>query len=216
MMKNKKLKDNGTERDKRRIEALPKYRRVAPCEWRSADGYSVYKHFMDNYGPKLVGHTRWEELRGEKTPEEWMTLYEEAFGLLTIENYEDHLKQKVNNNRSVLPRWTQNGTARRNQGYAPEGIKRFGELIENVNKGRADESENKFGVRYRDEWKQVEMELTATGKRKREDAVSSREEKVREVLQIGDGGVAIGYDGLEDYNVMEFIDKRNRKNDVSL
>ena len=60
------------------------------------------------------------------------------------------------------------------------------------------------------------MELTATGKRKREDAVSSREEKVREVLQIGDGGVAIGYDGLEDYNVMEFIDKRNRKNDVSL
>ena len=46
--------------------------------------------------------------------------------------------------------------------------------------------------------------------------VCSREEKVREVLEIGDGGVAIGYDGLEDYNVMEFIDKRNRKNDVSL
>ena len=102
------------------------------------------------------------------------------------------------------------------QGYAPEGIKRFGELIENVNKGRADESENKFGVRYRDEWKQVEMELTATGKRKREDAVCSREDKVRKVLEIGEGGVAIGYDGLEDYNVMEFIDKRNRKNDVSL
>ena len=47
-------------------------------------------------------------------------------------------------------------------------------------------------------------------------ATSIREEKVREVLEIGEGGVAIGYDGLEDYNVMEFIDKRNRKNDVSL
>ena len=121
MMKNNKLKDNGTERDKRRVEALLKYRRVVSCEWRSGDGYSIYKHFMDNYGPKLVGHTRWEELRGEKTPEECMTPYEEAFGLVTIENYEESVKEKVNNNRSITPKWTLNGTARRNQGYAPEG-----------------------------------------------------------------------------------------------
>ena len=68
----------------------------------------------------------------------------------------------------------------------------------------------------RDEWKQVEMELTETGKRKKADAVCWREEKVREVLEIGEGGVASGYYGLEDYNVMEFINKRNRKNDVCL
>ena len=52
-----------------------------------------------------------------------------------------------------------------------QGIKRYKESIENVMKGREYESENKFGVRYRDEWKQVEMELTEAGKRKREDAV---------------------------------------------
>ena len=36
------------------------------------------------------------------------------------------------------------------------------------------------------------------------------------LLDPGDGGVASGYNGMEDYDIMEMINKRNRKNDTCL
>ena len=193
-MRNSRQKDNGTEKDKARIEKLEKYRTVPLSQWRRSDEYSLYRHFMDIYGPKLVGNTRWGELRSSKTPEEWMTPYQEAFGLLTIENYEETVKEKVVNGRTVTPKWTRHGTAKRNQGYLPEGIKRYHEiLLQEVTRGRKDNCAH--GTKYKEEWEQRERDAAATGKRKQMDEISRREQDVRSILNIRDGGVATGLTG---------------------
>ena len=215
-MRNVTLQDNGTDKDRRRVERLPKFRHIPMPEWRNADGYSIYKHFMNNYGPKLVGHKRWEELRGEKTPEEWMTPYEEAFGLVTIENYEESIKKKVIYDQAVKPKWTRNGNAKRNQGYAAEGILRYRQILQIVLKGRSDDCSKNLGTRYKDEWKEAEREMAETGKRKRAEVIRSREDSVREILQISESGIATGFDGMKDFNILDMINKRKRNNEECL
>ena len=39
-----------------------------------------------------------------------------------------------------------------------------------------------------------------------------KEEDVRILLNIRDGGVGTGFDGMKDFNVTEMIHKRNRSN----
>ena len=213
-MRNSRRKDNGTEKDKERIEKLEKYRTVQLSRWRRSDEYPLYKHFMDHYGPKLVGSTRWVELRSSKTPEEWMTPYQEAFGLLTMENYEETVKERVVNGRTVTPKWTRHGTARRNQGYLPEGIKRYREILQEVTRARKDSCAH--GEKYRDDWEEKEKNAAEIGKKRRLEEISSREKDVRLVLQIKDGEAATGFDGMEDFDVMELIQKRNKTNDTAL
>ena len=53
------------------------------------------------------------------------------------------------------------------------------------------------------------------GKKRRLDEISKREQDVRLVLEIEDG-VAKGFDGMEDFDVMALIQKRNKTNDTAL
>ena len=153
-------------------------------------------------------------MRSGKTPEEWMTPYQEAFGLLTMENYEETVKERVVNGRTVTPKWTRHGTARRNQGYLPEGIKRYREILQEVTRGRKDNDAH--GEKYKEEWERRETDAASTGKKRRLDEISKRERDVRLVLEIDDGKVAKGFDGMEDFDVMALIQKRNKTNDTAL
>ena len=54
-----------------------------------------------------------------------------------------------------------------------------------------------------------EREAEETCKRKQINEVSKREEDVRTVLGIVEGGVATGFDAMKDFNILEMIHKSN-------
>ena len=129
--------------------------------------YNHYKHFMDHYGPKIVGHIEYKNACTTETPEEWMTEAEEAYGLLSLENYKDFVYEKVHNKKAVQPKWSVGGVAKRNMGYAEAGINRFDEIFEAVEKTRKDETNyGKEYMKYRQELE--EGKIDANQKRKLE------------------------------------------------
>ena len=132
--------------------------------------YETYKHFMDNYGPRIVGKEIFENNCLVKTPEEWMTAAEEAFGLTAMENYHERVHEKVKNNRRIDARWTVNGEAKRNQGTAQEGIKYYTKVYKEVQASRKEV--HAHGRRYmEDKKKEGSEKLTGKRKRKQENQV---------------------------------------------
>ena len=83
-------------------------------------------------------------------------------------------------------------------------------------KGRSDDCSKNLGTRYKDEWKEAEREMAETGKRKRAEVIRSREDSVREILQISESGIATGFDGMKDFNILDMINKRKRNNEECL
>ena len=129
--------------------------------------YEHYKHFMDNYGPKIVGHVEYKNACTTKTPEDWMTEAEEAYRLLSLENYQEFVSEKVNNKKTIQPKWSVGGVAKRNMGYAEAGINRFDEIFEAVEKTRKEETN--YGTEYMKYRQELEEgKIDANQKRKLE------------------------------------------------
>ena len=151
--------------EQRRIASLPKFVHVTANNIR--ENYDFYKHFMDVYGPKLVGEEHYKMECDRKTPEEWMTRSEESFGLLTMEDCREQAYQRVRNNKKVPAKYRLSGNARRNQYYSVHGIQRFNSLMKQTKQRR--DADKTFGERYMHEKQQEKKQsgFGLTGKRKR-------------------------------------------------
>ena len=93
-------------------------------------------------------------------------------------------------------------------------FQRYREILQEVTRARKDSCAH--GEKYRDDWEEKEKNAAEIGKKRRLEEISSREKDVRLVLQIKDGEAATGFDGMEDFDVMELIQKRNKTNDTAL
>ena len=175
LMKNELLQYD-TEKEKRRIESLPKYKEINIGNIRNENDEENYFHFMDHYGPKLVGHKYHEGQCTLVKPEVWMKPTEEAFGLLTLENYHNQVFELVKNNKKVNSKWTSERKAVRNQGYDKEGIERFGELYEMVVGKRGAANGGNLGAKYLQRKKDELNERRDKGKKRKQDQIKNRQD----------------------------------------
>ena len=99
---------------------LPRYRQVSVVSIQGStdQDYENYKYFMDHYGPVLRGVTDYNAECADKVPEEWLTLWEEAFGFFMLENYKEQVTAWVKDNKRINSAYALHGTAKRNQGYS--------------------------------------------------------------------------------------------------
>ena len=105
LMKNELLQGD-TQKEKEQIQSLPKYKRITIQNIRDEDNEENYFHFMDHYGPKLVGYKYHESQCTLVMPEVSMKATEKAFGLLTLENYHEMIRELVYNNKKINSMWT--------------------------------------------------------------------------------------------------------------
>ena len=90
----------------------------------------TYTWFMNNIVPCVVGKDSYKE-RVSKLPTKWVTNSSEAFSLLCIENYYEHIMDLAKNKSTIrTPKWTAGARgAMRNQGWNITGIGRFKEIV---------------------------------------------------------------------------------------
>ena len=90
----------------------------------------TFEWFMNNIIPCVVGKENFS-LRVLKLPSTWVMVSSEAFALLCMENYHDHILDIANhvpNKRSS--KYTADGCgAKKNQGWNKEGLQRFKALV---------------------------------------------------------------------------------------
>lgn len=140
------------------------------------DDYDHYKHFMDEYAPKLVPKSIYNRHVTTCAPELWLHPVLEAFGHLTIENYREKVDQWVNHRKDVEARWTgKRENAKKNQGYSNEGIQRHHDIMDKVAEGRQSDTRKGFGSRYLEEKIEEAEYRMGKGKKRKQEAVDRRE-----------------------------------------
>ena len=151
------------------------------------DDYDSYLHFMDEYGPRLVGLDKFNSVVAKKTPEQWMTRSLEAFGLVTLENYHETVSDSVYKSQPcpTPAKFTVFGTAKRNQGYKQEGLTRHRKLGEMVDEGRKKNKE--YGEKYLKEKQEEMAEKGNRGKKRKLEAAEEREKGWENPLNDWDG-----------------------------
>ena len=134
--------------------------------------FDHYRHFMDHYGPKLIGEAEFKKQCTTKTPDEWLTTAEESFGLVSMENYRDMMRARVQNSAKVPAKYTVVGKAKRNMGFSEAGIDRYSMIY---NKVKADRKFCTKGEQYR-KLKQEEAKQRVRAKQlKQEETIRDRE-----------------------------------------
>lgn len=146
-----KLETSKDPEEQEKMNKRTKWREINVDNIRGKDDYGNYKYFMDEFGPAIIGVDDYKKFRDEKSPDEWMTIAEESFVLVSLENYGELVEQQVRYNSKVKPMYTENGKAKRNQGYTKAGIDKFNEIFEKVVENRKDKT---FGERYLKEKKE--------------------------------------------------------------
>ena len=164
---------SAAERTKQKMDLMERYKNVTLENIR--EEYECYRHFMNEYGPKLVGSDKFNGAVARKTPEQWMNISLEAFGLVTLENYHDKVNDYVEHKKLDTPaKYTVSGNAKRNQGYTKAGIKRHRDMYESIGKKRKES--NAFGKKYLEE-KREELEARGNrGKKRKLDSIAEREQ----------------------------------------
>ena len=121
----------------------------------------------------MVGRASYLE-RTNRKPTEWASNSSEAFTLLCVENYYDHIVDLAKNKPEIRsPKWTASARgAQRNQGWNKDGINRYREICKLVKEDRA---KNKaVDERYMAREKEL-MDSILNKKRKRQHVVMARE-----------------------------------------
>jgi len=173
-MRNSQLRSDDVS-EQGRIDKLVKFQKVGHEAIRKE--YAQYKHFMNEYGPKLIGAKEYKTKCCQMTPEEWMTRQEETFCFLTLENYHNVVYQKVHHNKKVSPEWTNVNNPKRNQGYADAGIARYNVIYDVVKKGR-EENKFKFGEKYLAEKRAKKQEEEDERTQKSDEKIEENEKNV--------------------------------------
>ena len=193
-MRNAQLRsDNVSEQE--RIDNLVKFQKLDHEKIR--EKYDQYEHFMDEYGPKLIGAKEYKTKCCQMTPEEWMTRQEETFCLLSLENYHDAVYQKVHHNKKVSPQWTNVKDAKRNQGYADAGITRYNVIYDVVKKGR-EKNKFKFGEKYLAEKRAKKQEEEDERTQKSDEKIGEKEKNVVDPRGDSNSEDDEGGDDIED------------------
>lgn len=142
----------------------------------------AFHWFLDHICSVVVGAYHAEKVKSMHLPREWLSGTLEAFSLLCLENYYELIKAQVENSRTTKrPLWTADGRGRRkNQGWDPEGIKRYNQLVELVRENRAmwPKAEENYLRKKREEKQVLE---TNKLKRKRE-AQEERERNLQSAM----------------------------------
>jgi len=169
------------EAEKQRMADLPTFLEINPKQYREEDNYGQYEHFLDHYATKLVDFKKVGKRYNKETPNEWMTIAEEAFCLVALENYHDVIHGRVNLNKAVPSKYTKQKDAKRNQGYSDEGIDRYNEIYQIVKAYWEEDTlkekrgEITFGERYLQGRKKKLLEREAKIQKRKEAATKRRE-----------------------------------------
>ena len=175
----------------------PKFRqiRIFNIQGDTEQAYDNYKHFMDQYGPLLRTVVNYNTECADKVPEDWLTLWEEAFGLFMLENYHTQMVTWVGQNLKINSAYAIQGTAKRNQGYSADGMKRWKQLLHEVQDRRKSEANKRmtFGRRYMEEKKAERKKKGERGTKRKLDSTEEREKAYKEAC--GDDDAL--FDGLK-------------------
>ena len=183
---------------------LPRYRQVSVVSIQGStdQDYENYKYFMDHYGPVLRGVTDYNAECADKVPEEWLTLWEEAFGFFMLENYKEQVTTWVKENKRINSAYAQSGTAKRNQGYSVQGMTRWKELLHDVkarrdtDKKNADQNTVTFGERYMAEKVKEREKKIERGTKRKQDTTAEREKPYKDACGEDDLFDGLKYDKI--------------------
>jgi hypothetical protein len=94
--------------------------------------------FLDEIASVAVGGSIADQVKCVKLPSEWLSPSLEAFCLLCVENYLEHIQSKVRNDEPpIRAKWTADGRgSKKNQGWKQEGIQQYNILLEHVRSDR--------------------------------------------------------------------------------
>jgi hypothetical protein len=115
--------------------------------------------FSDHFLRACVGHRRFDTDKRQSLLSKWVTISDEAFALLVIENnidrWIDMYMRADRKNSAVLPKYTnggksqvRNGSSQRCKGWSIEGTKRYGDLYHYVKTKRSGISWQEFEKQY--------------------------------------------------------------------
>jgi hypothetical protein len=138
---------------------------------------TTYKWLLDNIVPLIVGVKYFKSECRKVLPTKWLTTSSEAFAVLCVENYYQHV-QDTASNRSIIrkPKWTSEGLrAKRNQGWKQEGIAVFEGYCKKITEDRADKENEKVDINYKLS-KMGEISKEDERKRKRDESRMQHED----------------------------------------
>jgi hypothetical protein len=157
----------------------------------------TYTWMLNHIVPLVVGVKYYKSECKKTLPTSWLTTSSEAFAILCLENYYHNVEDTVGNKVTIRrPKWTSEGIrAKRNQGWAQEGISKFDEYCSKVKKDRA-----------KTESKLVDAEYMET---KREETTKDEERKRKrdETRNIREVGWNVAY--VDDWSGDEGVSKKN-------
>lgn len=124
----------------------------------------TFHWFLDHIASAVVSARVVEQVKSIKSPSDWLSRSLEAFSLLCLENYFEMTKKQVLNKDSretYQALWTADGRGKqKNQGWSPEGIRRYNVLCRVVKVDRENynmEDEIYLNIKQQERQK-VEME----------------------------------------------------------
>lgn len=96
----------------------------------------TFHWFLDNIASAVVSTRVVDQVKSIKSPSDWLTRSLEAFSLVCVENFYEMTRNQVINKDSrarYQALWTADGRGKqKNQGWSPEGIRRYNELCRKV------------------------------------------------------------------------------------
>ena len=101
------------EAEKQRMADLPTFFEIKVDEYREEKNYGQYKHFLDHYAIKLINVKKEGRRYNQETPNQWMTIAEESFCLVALENYHAVIDRRVNQNKTIQPKYTKQKDAKK-------------------------------------------------------------------------------------------------------
>lgn len=113
-----------------------------------------FQWLLDEIASVVVGNTVVEQVKCVELPSVWLSPSLEAFCLLCVENYWEHIRSKVRNDEHLVrAKWTADGRgSKKNQGWKQEGIQRYNVLLEKVRMDRiAFSKEDEIYMRTKEE-----------------------------------------------------------------
>lgn len=96
----------------------------------------TFHWFLDNIASAVVSTRVVEQVKSIKSPSDWLSRSLEAFSLLCVENFYEMTRNQIINKGSrerYQALWTADGRGKqKNQGWSPEGIRRYNQLCKTV------------------------------------------------------------------------------------
>lgn len=96
----------------------------------------TFHWFLDHIASAIIGTRLVDQVKSIKSPSEWLTRSLEAFSLLCLENFFEMTRNQVlhkDSRQTYQALWTADGRGKqKNQGWSPEGIRRYNVLCRAV------------------------------------------------------------------------------------